>query len=62
VVRAIELTHAMLNGRLRRLERIEAGLADWCAKRRLDAAQRRDILRFVDGVHTWIRANINWST
>jgi 5-epi-alpha-selinene synthase len=62
ISRAIELTNAMLDERLRRLEQIEAGLDDWCTKRRLDATQRRDVLRFVEGVHTWISGNINWST
>jgi hypothetical protein len=51
----------MLNERARRLEQIEAGLDDWSAIRGLDAAQQRDVLRFVEGVHTWISGNIAWS-
>jgi hypothetical protein len=61
LTRAAELTCAMLDERLRRLEALEQRLPDWFAARGLDQVQRRDVHRFVEGVHTWISGNINWS-
>jgi hypothetical protein len=61
LARAAELAGAMLDERLRRLERLEQRLPDWSAARGLDQVQRRDVHRFVEGAHTWISGNINWS-
>ncbi len=61
ISRAIELTHSMLDERLRRLAQLEEGLGEWCDERDLDAGQRRDMQRFFEGARTWISGNIAWS-
>jgi (+)-beta-caryophyllene/(+)-caryolan-1-ol synthase len=61
LARAAERTYAMIDERLRYLAHLEQRLPDWFAARGLDQVQRRDVHRFVEGVHTWISGNINWS-
>jgi hypothetical protein len=61
LTRAAELTCAMIDERLRRLEAVEQGLPDWFVARGLGRVQRHGVYRFVEGMHTWISGNINWS-
>lgn len=61
-VEAVMTVSEMLYERLARLRGLESELADWCMAVRLGAHRRAELVRYVEGVHTWISGNIAWST